>query len=46
MFALKESKMLEKDHVPNFPLQHAYEDMKQAVDMAGEAKDDYSVPIF
>lgn len=43
MFALKGPKMLAKDHAPNFPLQHAHKDMKLAVEMAREAKVEYSV---
>ena len=35
--------MLNKDHTPNFPLQHAHKDMKLAVDMAKEAKVEYAV---
>jgi 3-hydroxyisobutyrate dehydrogenase-like beta-hydroxyacid dehydrogenase len=36
MFALKGPKMLEHDHSTNFPLKHAYKDIKLAVDMARE----------
>ena len=43
MYNLKGSKMLKKDHAPNFPLQHAHKDMKLAVDMAKEAKVEYAV---
>ena len=43
MYNLKGSKMLKKDHTPNFPLQHAHKDMKLAVDMAKETKVEYAV---
>mmetsp|Transcript_16115 Transcript_16115/g.38671 ORF Transcript_16115/g.38671 Transcript_16115/m.38671 type:complete len:317 (+) Transcript_16115:88-1038(+) len=43
MYALKGPKMLNKNHDPNFPLQHAHKDMKLAVDMAKEAGTEYSV---
>lgn len=36
MFKLKGPKMLQGDHAPNFPLQHAHKDMRLAV-AAGEA---------
>ena len=35
MFKLKGPKMLQGDHAPNFPLQHAHKDMRLAV-AAGE----------
>jgi 3-hydroxyisobutyrate dehydrogenase-like beta-hydroxyacid dehydrogenase len=43
VFALKGPKMLVKDHAPNFPLKHAYKDMKLASDMAKAAKVEFSV---
>jgi len=43
LYGLKGSKMLIKDHAPNFPLEHAHKDMKLAVDMAHEAGVEYAV---
>ena len=43
LYTLKGSKMLAKDHAPNFPLQHAHKDMKLACDMAKKAGVEYSV---
>lgn len=43
MYGLKGSKMLKKDHEPNFPLCHAHKDMKLAVDAAKSVGVEYSV---
>jgi 3-hydroxyisobutyrate dehydrogenase-like beta-hydroxyacid dehydrogenase len=43
VFALKGPKMLVKDRAPNFPLKHAYKDMKLASDLAKAAKVEFSV---